>query len=210
MPAPPDQLLTSDCPGCGYSLRGSPPRGNCPECGQAYDASAIVLHGFGMGQHADLATARPWVAGAVCVAVAAGGVYGLWSWLFDGRGDPLGLLCAAGMFLWLGLSLWKRWRTDMPGLVQVILGPHGCCQINNPTPLKQRAARMTPWRRVSDFTAEPMLDGAIHLRVFCRSSWWTATVIPVDAEVRLTSDQAAALRDRVAAWRAADISAEPV
>src|SRR4051812_24044588 len=33
------------CPGCGYLLIGLPPEGRCPECGNAYNPSIVILWG---------------------------------------------------------------------------------------------------------------------------------------------------------------------
>jgi hypothetical protein len=42
------------CPDCGYPFTGLPVEGNCPECGEAYDANTIILFGRGRGFHANL------------------------------------------------------------------------------------------------------------------------------------------------------------
>src|SRR4051812_42878063 len=49
-----DVRFVDICPQCGYSLIGSPDEGICPECGQAYDQSLIILHGDARGKMATL------------------------------------------------------------------------------------------------------------------------------------------------------------
>jgi hypothetical protein len=41
-----DPLRLDRCPNCGYPLTGLPDRGQCPECGSAYDREMIVLYGW--------------------------------------------------------------------------------------------------------------------------------------------------------------------
>jgi hypothetical protein len=45
------------CPGCGYSLAGSPDKGICPECGEEYDPQTIELTGEARGVHVTFANA---------------------------------------------------------------------------------------------------------------------------------------------------------
>ena len=90
----------------------------------------------------------------------------------------------------------------MSGLVQVRLGPGGASQANNPAPHKRKTAKVTPWRDVTGVSVRPVGDGAVRLRFEGRKTFWKGNWFPVDAEVRCTSEQAAALEQRIAAWRA--------
>ena len=199
----PDPLRLSNCPGCGYALEGLASEGSCPECGGHYDQSEVVLHGFCAGQHTDVATARPAVAVVAAVALAFMGSWFLRDWFRSGRRDHGDLLWAAFVVAWVLWGLWKRFATDMPGLVQVRLGAWGALQVNNPTAQGRKAGKPTPWRDVADASIAPDRDGTVRIKVERRKSFWRGSPTPVDAEVDCTPEQAAALRERVAAWRAA-------
>jgi hypothetical protein len=200
---PPAELLRpTHCPACGYSLEGLAAQGNCPECGRAYDGSTIILHGFGMGQRFDPATARPWVAAAIAAGVVGMAVYWIREWAISRR-DPFWVVCSVLGLIWVGVSLRRRWSTRLPGLVQVWLGPAGCHQIDNPTPQKMDGVTLTPWRDVMDVAIEPMGGGKFRVRMFRKSAWWKSDLPPVDAQVKCTPAQAAALREQVSTWRAA-------
>ena len=196
----PDALLRlTHCPGCGYALDGLAPEGTCPECGGLYDQSVVVLHGFGRG---GIATARP--AAAVFAVVTYAACAWLWirDWLKSGGRDLIAFLWAAGLTASLAWGVWKRWGSDMPGLVQVRLGADGASQLNNPGAGKIPRARPKPWRDVTDASVRPAGGGTVRLRIVGPTTFWRGTKYPVDAELRCTPEQAAALRARIAAWRA--------
>jgi hypothetical protein len=203
-----DPLRLSHCPGCGYALDGLPPEGTCPECGGPYDQSAVVLHGFGAGQHSNLATARPGMAlvvGLLCVGYVWWGVH---DWLRGGR-DTSTLFWVVVLLVWVAWSIWKRSTSDMPGLVQVRLGAYGALQVNNPAAGKANLGKVTPWRDVTDVSLRPARDGTFRIRMLRRISFWRARQYPVDAEVPCTPEQAAALEQRIEAWRSADFADGP-
>lgn len=199
----PKLLKLGNCAACGYLLEGLAPVGTCPECGAAYERDVIVLRGFGTGHHSDVSTARPWVA-FIAAVVGAGVISSLATdWLGGGRRDLFDLLFAAAVLAYLVWALWKRWTTDMPGLVQVRLGPDGVCQIDNPTPARQAARKPTPWRDITGVSVESTGVHRLRLRLVCEPSiWhWKGIRIPVDADLSCTPEQDAALRHRIAEWR---------
>lgn len=118
-------LTLEHCPGCGYRLEGLPPEGICPECGGAYDQSAIVLHGWACGHHSNLGTSRP----AAAVGWALFAVVALW---FSTRQwNVINAVLVGWFVLNLAAMLLQRTETPHPGLVQVWLKHYGCWQVDD-------------------------------------------------------------------------------
>jgi hypothetical protein len=194
-----DPLRLSACPACGYALEGLASEGTCPECGTGYDQRTIVLHGWSSPSQLDVATGRPWVV----VLVTA--VFGWYAWdsvrsgLRLGIRNPAAYLCAALALLSVAWGLWRRWNSDMPGLLQVRLSPEGCCQLD--TTAKRTPPTVTPWRATRIVKVEPRSEQLVRLRVECAAPWYRMENVPVDAIVKCTPQQAAALRAKIAEWR---------
>ena len=201
VPSPPDPLRLSNCPGCGYALEGLAAHGNCPECGDPYDQSVVVLHGFGAGRQSSIATARPREAAITAGVYAIVLCFWIVEWRRKGRLDAYGIIWLVALLAWLVGGLWKRWRTDMPGLAQVWLGADGVRQVNNPIPGSPKKAYLIPWREVKRVTLRPAGHGTFRIEVKGPTSFWRSTDVTVDAEVRCTPEQAATLELRIAAWR---------
>jgi hypothetical protein len=101
------------------------------------------------------------------------------------------------------MSAWIFWRrrdSTLPGLVQVLLSTNGCAQLDDPT--RNRRVPPTDWSQVCRVELTPQAEGRYRFRVLTNRSRWNPSSTPVDAEVKLTPDQAEALRQRVSAWRA--------
>lgn len=191
-------LRLTACPSCGYSLEALPLEGRCPECGAEYDQRTVVLHGWGAGFQADVATARP----AVVVAWVAFGAWVVWDALRDSRHDPSGLLCAGLALAWLTTALWRRWGSDMPGLAQVRLNASGVCQVDA-TAAPARGPAWVAWATLTKVEVMPHGEGLVRLRAKRKPPWWRMEDAVVDAIVRCSPAQAAALREKIRAWRAA-------
>ncbi len=101
--------MLTECPQCGYSLRGLPETHHCPECGLAYDAASELF------KHVN-PKALVWSV----VAVAIGGLWvlvnsasvtralpGAWMWL-----SVLFAIFYIGVVLWIA---WRFWRTYRRG-----------------------------------------------------------------------------------------------
>jgi hypothetical protein len=194
----PHSLRLSNCPACGYELEGLAPEGTCPECGEAYDQSVVVLHGYGAG--GDIATARP------RAALLAGGFYLLMLWWYlggsirTGGRDPFMITWATLSMLWIGWSLWKRAASDMPGLVQVRLSPLGASQIRNPAAGRVKPGPVTPWNKIAFVRIRSSGAETAKIRLVGPTTFWRGKQIIVDAEVRITQQQAQALVERVSLW----------
>jgi hypothetical protein len=196
-----DPLRLERCPVCGYRLEGLMPRGVCPECGTPYDDNTIILHGWSRGTHerATTGTRRAFVGFMVLLlfqvlnATVNLAVRGTLFSIFV-------LACCAAAALYV---VWRRFATDLPGLIQVHLSAEGCRQINNPKSNKRPS--FTPWRAVNDLMMGPESPDVWRVRFRHVRAWWRRPFpIPVDAVVHCTDEQGWALRERVAAWRNAD------
>lgn len=111
------------CIQCGYRLCGLPDAGRCPECGNAYDQSHIVIDGWADG------SADPFLAWASRQRLALIGpllfaacIGTLMSLAFDGAMRWLALLPLAMI---LGCHAVSRRGVDDVPPIQLILGPQG-------------------------------------------------------------------------------------
>ncbi|MFI5380458.1 MAG: hypothetical protein ACHRHE_14260 [Tepidisphaerales bacterium] len=127
---PPTSLSTVVCPNCGYSLRGLPGEGTCPECGRVYDQSELILYGFGRGGHASPANAKSSRLVWVLVAPVIWGLMLLRQMWVVGGWDYLGCFWVLGLLTTL-YALARRWNSNHPGLIQVRLNDRGCVQYDD-------------------------------------------------------------------------------
>jgi hypothetical protein len=204
-----DGLLRSTvCARCGYELTGlSQPTGACPECGRAYGGPEVCLYGYAAGGKQTAWTRKPlslrriafvWTCVGVAALVLAPfwrmiTLTGLWYW-------PVSWLGFLGVVTWRGLS-------DQPSdAVQVRLTPAGVRQMNRgwgPIPYDRvDRARPTPWAKVRHVAVKPAGDGQVRVTMASSTEPWTFQRIYVDAIVRCPPEADAALRQRLAEWRA--------
>jgi hypothetical protein len=191
------------CPACGYALEGLPEEGRCPECGVEYRPGLIVLHGFGGG----ISTGRAktaWTTATINVLVA---LYFVAKWYRLRRFEFFDVLYPMYLLFWTGWALWKRWASDMPGLVQIWLGPDGARQVNHPTAGAIKPGPVTPWREIGDVSIKAVNDQTIRVRLIGPTTFWKGKHV-MYAEVSYTAGRSAALRDQIIAWRAADSAAK--
>ena len=192
-----DPLRLSHCPGCGYALEGLPPEGTCPECGGVYRPGVIVLHGFGKG----VATGRTKEVVTAVVVYAAVAAFIVTDWSRRGRFEPIDLLYPGVLVTWTAWALWKRWRSDMPGLVQVWLGPDGATQVNNPTAGTIKHRRVTPWEQIQEVRIDSINDETAKVQMTGPTTFWRGKQV-IYVEVNCDPERAAAVRRQVEAWRA--------
>ena len=201
MSSPPaaEALRLDVCPGCAYSLLGLPPQGVCPECGRAYDQSIVILYGWAAGSKADPGNAKPWHAAALAalpLAYCAARAVRAW-----GKGQPVRLVFFAGVVAAILWGLWRRFTSFEPGLAQVRLSDAGCVQAD--TSKEADEATPTPWDKVEAVKLERSGEGTWRLRLAGKATWWSGGTTYVDAEVKCGDARAAALRERIEAWRKA-------
>ena len=194
-----DPPRLSHCPGCGYALEGLPPEGICPECGGDYRQGLIILHGFGTG----LATGRTRTAVTALVfnLVIVGFFASKWS--RRGRFELIDLLYPAVIVASTGWALWKRFRSDMPGLVQIWLAPEGARQVNNPTAGAVEPGPATPWEQIKEVRIDSFNDETAKVWLTGPTTFWRGKQV-IYAEVACNPQRAAAVLRQVEAWRADD------
>jgi hypothetical protein len=194
-----DPLRLDLCPACGYALEGLPNEGRCPECGVEYRPGPIVLHGFGSGISTGRAKSA-WTIAAINLLVA---FYFVTKWYRLRGFDLFDALYPTYLLLWTGWALWKRWASDMPGLVQIWLGPDGARQVNHPTAGAVTPGPVTPWREIGEVTIKAVNEQTVRIRLVGPTTFWRGKRV-MFAEVSCNAERAAALREQIAAWRAAD------
>ena len=209
-----DLLRPTACPRCDYPLAGLPAAGVCPECGRAYDASAVYLYGFAAGTKAKQWTAKPaspwrtWVGwainlGALAVMVGAFRWHLRWTDLAQFWYLPMGIIGMA-------IAAWRRTTDTGSGLVRVTLGPAGVSQADRsfgPVPFDRAdRKRPVPWARVRRAKVVAAGDGEVRVTLSSSDEFWSFRRDYVDATVRATPEQVAAVRARVAQWRSAAAS----
>jgi hypothetical protein len=119
--------VVDECPECGYELTGLPDSGVCPECGEAYDQSMLVLHGAARGRFANLGNA----AGRSVVAQIAWlilCIVNLRPLVGSSWRDPILMLVLAFAVGFAVLTVMRRFLADRAGLVQLYLRPDGFLQ----------------------------------------------------------------------------------
>jgi hypothetical protein len=196
----PDSLRLTTCPRCGYSLEGLPDDGVCPECGAPYDQSEVVLHGYGAGHYGGVAAGRPAAAAVSAVVVLVTLGWCIHRVVRKGVNDVFDIAWPAVIGLSLVWSLWKRSRSDMPGLVQVRLSRDGVIQVNNPTAGREKIGKPTPWQHVADVRIRTVGDDRVRIEIVEKTTFWKGKRVAVDADVQLANQQAQAVVERVEAW----------
>ena len=195
-------LRLEQCPQCGYRLEGLPAEGVCPECGRAYEQTTIVLHGWSSGGRMDISTARPWVAALLGLLYA----WYVWDAVQQqrrfGLSNPLAYFCPACAGVMIIWGLWRRWSSDMPGLVQVRMNADGCCQLDATRDLSKRPA-LIPWAAIHKVEIGELAQGRARLRFGSLPPWYRMQHYSIDAIVNCTPEQLRAVRAKVSAWRKA-------
>jgi hypothetical protein len=189
------------CPICGYSLQGAPAEGICPECGNAYDASVLIVHGWACGQHANVANSR----GRRLLFTMLFPLWVLWQFMFTSN---VWRLTVGGLWLAsIAFDYSRRKSTDHPGGIQLRMNRNGILQIDNLRLLRNDPARalkkpLTPWNLLKPVTCKIDPSNRLHLNLEQRR--YRLTSYPVDAELQCTEQQAKNLVDLISKWRGTD------
>jgi hypothetical protein len=197
-PPIPEVLRPQSCPKCDYSLTGLPPRGVCPECGSAYPDRTIILHGWSAGSRASASTAHPRALFAYAFIVAIQ----LFNALMNGWRAFDRIWTAVAVFFWLavvGFTVWRRWSSGLPGLIQVHLTEHGARHFENAR--ASTPGPMTSWGKLHELTLEEKRPGEWRFRLQPHGAWWKMITPTVDAVVKCSAEQAATLREQIREWQ---------
>lgn len=186
------------CGECGYALRGLPPAGKCPECGNDYASDEIAIFGHAFGNRATPANAKPVRAILLLLimllAFAPNVAHTLDRALIDPR--PIYLVPVLALAAVLGIHVYSwfaaRSRTRMPS--QLRLSSRG---------LRQRdgagSVRLRPWSKVRKLKV--IEAGADRVRIVISSK--RLLPFPGDMasfEFRCNEEQATALTIQMNSW----------
>jgi hypothetical protein len=145
------------CPVCDYSLAGSSDVGTCPECGRAYDTSAIYLYGNPLGNKRSAWNQRtrgPWQIGWSVLVLGAIGVFVIWPHRHGIAESPLALAFFGWMVCAFCFSWWRGSSDQGSGMAQVKLTPSGvrqCSRGIGPLPYERNeTSTLVPWRKVRE------------------------------------------------------------
>jgi hypothetical protein len=199
-PNEPAEVFPPDvCPICGYSLRGSPGEGTCPECGNRYDSSQLILYGWARGRAANPGNSRGrWFLFSILPGF----------WILYWISHPQffwGLKVIFGM-CWLGpivFSLLRRQSLDHPGAIQVRMNRKGFSQIDNLPSLRTNPDRVAwtdwVWTSMTLHTADWTAGDNLRLRVRRQVARWSSDY-PIDADLICTADQAELVKKLIRRW----------
>jgi len=189
------------CPICGYSLEGLPGEGICPECGNRYDSSELILHGWAHGQHATAANSR---GGGFFFSMLPGFAI-VYLWFVTGFSVMRWVFAAIWIFT-VGFNLMRRRTTDHPGGIQIRMSRRGIVQINDLASLREHPqlahSSRIEWKKLKLQKLQVRRDGRIRLRFRRNRPWWMPSedVYPIDAELNCSAEQAGLLRQKIEPW----------
>jgi hypothetical protein len=199
---PPEKFPPEVCPVCGYSLQGLPGEGICPECGNAYDSSQLILYGWACGRHA-----TPYNSRGRRLIFTLLPIWFLWQ-IFQPFADWRLRIGMAGFWvLSILIVLVRRRPVDHPGGIQLRMDQNGIAQIDDLEKLRHKPQiapkRFVSWNEVDVETWKTHAPDKLRLRLQLRYPWYKpiGEPYPVDAEVRCTAEEATKLRLRIQRWR---------
>lgn len=193
-------LLLRQCGECGYSLRGLPEEGHCPECGQAFGPYEIVLFGWDRAQgQSDVRhwTWRKWPKGlSVWNALTLGWIVVVCLLPPTGWFEVLPMVVVVGAVL--GVIWWQQSR---------LTKAHGApAQLRLTTKGSGRRLGVGPvairrWPRRTAWAITACRDDLHRLTVRRPLRWqWLAQsclLAPVDFQFRATDEEVRLLRLRI-------------
>jgi len=191
-PIAPDTLRFETCPACGYSWRGLPREGRCPECGLSYGHNDFLFRGISRG----VSTMSP--GRAALWFVAAGALWlgsSLAPYFLFGSSALHQIGIGAMALLWLALVLYLiltskthrgHQRSDHFFCNEDGFGP---CMVADSGALGD--LQLAPWSDVNTYRLEPKTGEWYRLRLGCAEDPTSNRLgqIRLDARIRCTADR---------------------
>ncbi|CAN5630355.1 hypothetical protein BH09PLA1_BH09PLA1_33700 [soil metagenome] len=193
-------LHPTRCAECGYTLRGLPQSGVCPECGQAYSIDDVVLFGWGVADHGNPQNVRRGRALFGIVGMLASWLPTLFLLVWFKKSFLVIPIFCFGLFVTWIVVRRQRQIEQFGAPARIHLSASGYCQIDN-VPMRRSHRRPHGWTSKTDIDIVRQHANCYRITIYNRPfRWWWIMHSAVAIEVDMDDATASLLTTRVLGW----------